>query len=413
MSFGINRLASTGMCRAVDTMVWVVGVLVATPVVLFVRLIAPFVLVRFSKLRSDVIGHMIFDSAFYLASREYSGYSSLDLFFFTKTTYPNSFAKKLIERHLWVGRFWRYCYTANELLPGGEVHSFSVVGNDSGDDVDRYGIFNNTIAALEFTEQEDKRGRSFLADMGLDATDKFVCLVNRDPAYKTRFQSHIKADWEYHSYRNSSIDSYALAVEALVERGYWVFRMGKCADERLAVESPRVVDYPFCDYVSDFLDIWLMANAFFTVSSGTGLDTVSTVYRRPVVYVDYVPIGFIVSYNRTITLPKRLVWDGARKSLSLKESLKNSLQRSEYYQQNGILVEECTAEAKKAAVLEMELRLNERWETSNEEAQLNERFWSEMKSWERFNQYHGTIHPDARLASVFLHENAESYLPGG
>ena len=70
--------------------------------------------------------------------------------------------------------------------------------------------------------------------------------------------------------------------------------MGKGVHERFEADHPKVIDYALSDQRSDFLDVWLMANTFFAVSTGTGLDTISTVYKRPVVYLDYIPINFIV-----------------------------------------------------------------------------------------------------------------------
>lgn len=43
---------------------------IALPVVLFIRLIRPFKLVNFAKIRSDVIGNSVFDLEYYLSKRE-------------------------------------------------------------------------------------------------------------------------------------------------------------------------------------------------------------------------------------------------------------------------------------------------------------------------------------------------------
>jgi putative glycosyltransferase (TIGR04372 family) len=389
---------------------WVAGVAMAVPVLLLVRLVRPVLLVRFGALRSDVIGHMIYDPAYYLVCQEIKPLKVVDCFYFTKRIHPNKFVARLIRRNLRVSEIFRYCEWLNRKIPGGESHCVRLGGTSLGDDVDPSGVFQKTTSVMSFSSQERANGLNFLKAMGFSKSDQFICLVNRDPAYKRQHQSHVKKDWGYHSFRNSSIESYSAGIEALVERGYWVFRMGKSAEDAVGVEHPRVIDYPFLESRSDFLDVWLMANAFFTISSGTGLDTVSTVYRRPVVYLDYIPIKYIVSYNRAITLPKKLFWEGSGRMLSMDESLKFSFQRSRDYEDNGIGINECSQEEKRDAILEMEERLNNNWMGTVKDDILQKQFWAHLKSWPDCEAHHGVIHPEARLVSSFLRQRGAEYL---
>ena len=53
-----------------------------------------------------------------------------------------------------------------------------------------------------------------------------VCLMVRDSKYLSHSSLHKDKDWGYHSYRDSDISTYKTAVTWLLNRGYWVVRMG-------------------------------------------------------------------------------------------------------------------------------------------------------------------------------------------
>ena len=244
----------------------------------------------------------------------------------------------------------------------------------------------------------------------MSSGDKYICLVARDSGYKNMYQRHIKSDWSYHDYRNSEIDGYSQAIQGLIDGGYWVLRMGKGATKPLNFNHPRVFDYAFTSDRSDFLDIWLMARAFFSISSGTGLDTVSTVYRRPVVYVDYLPLQMMVSYNSTITAPKIFYWLDNGNRLTMNETLSLLFQRTDDFRKNGIGILDLTAEEKWGAVCEMEKRLSGRWEPKKQDHALQAKFWRLLTDSSDFHHNHGVIHPDARLSATFLRQHGEWYL---
>ena len=98
------------------------------------------------------------------------------------------------------------------------------------------------------------------------------------------------------NYLSNDIDNYKESAMYLAQKGYWVFRMGKGAKKRFDIDHPKIFDYAFSDYRSDFLDVWLMANCNFCISTGTGIDAVATIFRRPILMINYIPISNIVSF---------------------------------------------------------------------------------------------------------------------
>ena len=110
----------------------------------------------------------------------------------------------------------------------------------------------------------------------------------------------------------------------LAERGYMVFRMGKIVEKPFNLDHPLILDYANSTYRSDFLDIWLLANCFFCISTGVGLEEVARIFRKPIVNVNYLPLSNFVSYSQCISVPKHLVWKDTKKKLTASEHFVHS-----------------------------------------------------------------------------------------
>ena len=218
-------------------------------------------------------------------------------------------------------------------------------------------------------------------------------------------QSWINKDWSYHSYRNSDINIYQDALYALAKKGYWCIRMGKAVKTPCTTNHPRIIDYAVSKYRSDFLDMWLMSKCFLTVSTGTGLDEVSRIFRKPIVFVNFIPLLHLASYSHCITVPKCLVWTDTKESLILSEYLDHSFLRTEKYKNAKIEYVDLSPEEIKLAVLEMESRLNGNWQDSEENIQLQDQFWKIFRSHENFQKYHGWINSKSQIGAHFLQKN--------
>ena len=246
-----------------------------------------------------------------------------------------------------------------------------------------------------------------MRDIGCIA-GKYVCLIVRDENYlKSQYP---EKDWSYHSHRNSSVNDYRMATQELVDRGYFVIRMGKYVLEKFSVNSPNFVDYATSKSRSDFLDIWLMAHCQFAVSTGTGTDIVTNLFNRPVVYVNYLPAIDYVSFVPNITLFKKLMWEKNKVYLTLEEMLRHSYTNNQKYFENGITIVDLEPEEIKDAVVEMADRIDDVWVESNLDSELEGRYWKIMKASSNYHKLHGYIHPEARYGMSFLRINHRSFL---
>ena len=163
----------------------------------------------------------------------------------------------------------------------------------------------------------------------------------------------------------------------MVDRGYWVIRMGKAMHKRLSLQHQRVIDYPFVEDQDDLMDIWLSVNCRFFVATASGIDTVPWVYGKPpVVYVNALPLSLCASPINNIWAPKHLRWKDSGRLLTLKEHCQHGYGHTIEYEQAGIAVEDLSPAEITAAVTECEQRVAGTWVETKED--------QDRQQWRRF-----------------------------
>jgi putative glycosyltransferase (TIGR04372 family) len=384
-------------------------VLVALPVVLLIRVAKPVIWIRFGPIRSDVIGHFINDTEYYLSWREVEGFKFMDFFFYQNSPLPNEQWALMVERSFKIHPVFRYFSRANQIIPGGKVHLARSLPKAQGC-IDPQGVLNLTKPHIHFTEEENDRGREALAEMGVERDGRFVCLNVRDSAFKNSIHS-LQRDWSYHDYRNTDIDSYEAVALDLATRGVWVLRMGKIVEKPFLVDHPRIIDYSNTSYRSDFLDIWLMAHCHFAITTGTGLDEVNVAFRRDYTVVNLLPVGGIRSSKFSVVLFKNLKSRLTGEMLGLREQISTGIIRGVYmnqYQDLDLEIIDNTPEEILDTVCELVARLDGSWIARDGDEELQERFWSMIKEWDDYDTHHGEIH--ARVCTAFLRKNHKWFL---
>ena len=390
------------------------------PFLIFIKLISPFYKIRLSILTSQRIGHFTEAAGLFLCEK-IKDKKNKDIYYLHTPT-CNTQLEKMVRRVFFI-RWWvRYLIIANNLF---SALKLVPVTNQSFKGRDTAGLYFKTKsikeAYLPFSNKEEVEAKQFLKHLGIEDSDKFVCLIVRDEEYLNTFFPNVKlkiadkeyTDWNHHNYRDSSIHTYNEAIEALANLGYWVFRMGKKVKEPLNISHPRVIDYANHDIRSDLLDIWLPARAYFSISTSTGLDAVAQAYRCPVVYVNAMTNDDFRSHDHCIWAPKNLMWKSEEKLLTLKETLHNNFYASEIYKEKGIKIIDLSSEQIKEIVLEMERRLTGNWRTTEKEELDQRKFINIFTSFDRTeNKYgfvhaeHGFIHPEARISQKYLEYNS-------
>ena len=238
-----------------------------------------------------------------------------------------------------------------------EVKAFRSFGSiaNRGLNVDRAGLLTKQLPMLQLLDKELGEGHDFLASC---ETKRFACLHVRDSAYLTETMGQ---QIRKHDYRDSDIRTYVSAAETLANMGYTVFRMGAIVKEPLVSSHPRVIDYATNGMRTDFLDIFLGIRCNFTISVASGWDNVPTIFRRPVMYVNHLPVFNTSGLTIPTTIyPKVLLDNHNGNLLRLKDLINREIAdrfNSQAYKDAGVKIRDLSPEELVEAVIEMAQRV--------------------------------------------------------
>lgn len=352
---------------------------VALPVVVMIRLVRPWVLIRFNILTTERLGHFARNTELYLCERD-AGINTpkmrhVDLWYHNWPVANRQLAR-MWGRVLRVWPAWILAPIdlANSIVPGGAVHQ---IGENTQIGRDVHNLLDRLPPHLTFLPEEEKKGEAGLRALGIPPGAPFVCLNVRDSSYLAKTIPW--ATWNYHDYRDGNIQNYVLAALELTKRGYYVVRVGAVVKEAMNVDHPMIIDYAAKGLRTDFMDIYLAAKCAFCISKPTGFECVADIFRRPIVNVDHVPLGVLSTFRRDVLATTKMHWlRGEGRFMTLREIFDSGADQfltSNRYEELGIDLIESTPEEIAAVVLEMEARLSGTWRPTDEDEELQRRFW--------------------------------------
>ena len=279
----------------------------------------------------------------------------------------------MVERRLPVARLFYYLYRFNRLFPGWEPHHQASYAQLHAT-ADPENILGRVGAQIKFNAEEEAIGTAFLQKMGIPKNAKFVCAQVRDNAHDTA-HNPVGLAPSYNYFRNSDINDCVQAFEFLTEKGYWVIRMGKLTASRLKTSSNKIIDYSNSGNRTELLDLWLCFNCTFMISTGSGIDALAAIGRRPIVYVSLLAyLDTTYEFRNSLIIFKHLYDAESGRQLPLQEIIQKEsesyFKSSEFYWSRGIAWRSNTSQEIKDAVEEMEARLEGTWQDSPEDSAL-------------------------------------------
>jgi putative glycosyltransferase (TIGR04372 family) len=296
-------------------------------------------------------------------------------------------------------------FLANILKP---LRKHPAAWSDGG----RYAIFRRGIATagcyatyaawghrppiLRLNESHAARGEETLRELGVPAGAWFVCVHSRETGYAS------KSDKSF-LHRNSSIDSYRLAMREIVARGGWCVRMGEPSSSILE-PTQAVIDYRHSPLRSDWMDVFLCASCRFFLGNTSGLFLVSSVFGVPTALAHMAPMAAAYSVGpNDISIPK-LVADANGKVLRVSDAFQSGVARyfkTVNFDRGGMRPIENSAEEIRELVIEMMERLEGRAKYTDEDERLQDAFRRRFRP----NDYsYGSA---ARIGRDFLRRHAD------
>lgn len=344
---------------------------------LLVRLVRSIVLVRFGQLPTGRIGHFAANTDLYLCLRQKDKRTSprtWDLFYPLKQV-SNNQLMLMWKRVLFIHPFVQYLERANKLIPGSRRHIVELPS-----DRDLWGLNASMPPHLSFTPEEERLGLELMSEMGLSPADKFICFAARDSAYlNSFFPGH---DWRYHDYRDTDITSFLAAAEAMAKRGYFLIRMGAVVQTNLKTENKKIIDYA-TKHRSEFMDVFLCSRCHFYLGDTAGLYALARIFRRPVAWTNLIPLELAPTWGKEdLFIPKLLWLTREKRFITFREILESGAGRfikSQDYQAAGLEPVANTPEEIADLAREMDDRLRGVWSESEEDKELQRRFWALFK----------------------------------
>ena len=348
--------------------------------VLVIRIIKPLVLIRTNSLFSSRIGGIAPWPEIYLCEKDakigFPNKRFIDIWYHGEKPCNKQIAK-MWERTITIYPRWLMSRVAkaHRLMPGGAQF---IMPHTSTYDLDKNGLLRKSAQHIKWTNKELQKGAQELRKLGVPDNCEFVCLIVRDNAYLDWWRPN--ESWDYFNYRNGNIDNYVLAAEALAERGIYTIRMGAKVEKKIPTTNKFVIDYASDGFRTDFMDIFLGAHCKFAISTPVGLDEVSRLFRRPIIYVDF--INWILQLRRGyLSIGKHYFDKNTERQLTWRQILEFE-KRPDYsfevkfYDDNAIYPEFNTPEEIRDVVLEMDDLLNIDWVETDFDRELQNQFWS-------------------------------------
>lgn len=314
------------------------------------RLIAPWKLIRIGEIWSTRIGHLIGNTECYLCERDDGRHpGSYDIFFHIGKSCNKVVSRKYDKRlHIWPTWLMLMVIRVNCLFQGWERHTVKPAQVER----DIYGLWQKHAPHIGFTGGEHKRGQKLLRNLGMPEGAKWVCLIVRDSGYlRTKYPN---ANFSYHDYRDADIIDYSSTALALVERGYYVLRMGEIVNAPMMVKHSKVIDYAGTKYQSAFADLYLGAHCAFCLGTPTGFMMIPQAFGRPLAMTDFVPIEYFTTSVDGLIIWKHHMKD--ERELTIPEIMEAKVSMalaSGWFQQAGVTLKNNTPQEIHDVAMEM------------------------------------------------------------
>lgn len=178
---------------------------------------------------------------------------------------------------------------------------------------------------FKLNSSEIEKGYEILKNFGISKKSKWVCIHNRDSNFLKKTQ---KGNFDYHNYRDFSINDYEKAIEFIVRKGFYVFRIGKHTNEKLNISKKNtyVVDLVNHNSRSDFFETFLINNCSFYLGTSSGPVCVARMLRKKIFLINISPLEsiFAESWNYPVIF-KKVFNKKEKKFLSMKQIIEKDI----------------------------------------------------------------------------------------
>jgi putative glycosyltransferase (TIGR04372 family) len=221
---------------------------------------------------------------------------------------------------------------------------------------------------LRLTDAHRQRGMKQLEALMGRPVDKFIAVHVRSRGFHS-------ADYD-DSVRNSEIETYLQAFERITKRGYVVVRMGDTAMPMLPAME-HVIDYAHSPARSDWMDVFLCAQAAFMICTQSGPNILPDIFGVPKLGLNWAPPAVRPFTPTSVFIPKLLSDAKTGDILPFSDQVAapaGYMNRAHELARLGIAVVDNTVEEITDAVEEMLDRIEGKWVSDPQHAGRMQRY---------------------------------------
>lgn len=349
--------------------------------VLVLWLLSPFVKIKVAGMIAQRMGHLALNTDLFFRRRQIFGIPKGSCYIFIAGSVANRQLLNMWKRQVTMleSRVLRGLFHYGEKLWKRTPFYEPLEMNTN-----EYFEYQNARPTLKFTPEEEIRGRAGLQKMGINPDqDWFVCVFARDPEYlKVQF-GHQK-NWSYHDFRNADINTFIPAIQAIIERGGHVLRMGHHVSQPLLFDHDHVIDYAL-KHRDDFMDVYLAAHCRFFLGTTSGICDLPMIFDVPRITTNAAPPVDAPKGKRCLFIPKKVRVQSTGRYLPFGEFIRRTVdQRTplQWYvsemEAAGLAYEDNSPEEIRDVTLEMMERLSGTFQQTEEDRKLQQRYFDQF-----------------------------------
>ena len=256
------------------------------------------------------------------------------------------------------------------------IYNFNKVDFDK---IEKFKDFN-----LDFLIPNEfyKKSKDILASLNVDEDAKIVCIHVRDSAfhsYKKR-KNYRNLNIE----KNANIENYYETINYLLDKGYYVFRLGLIAEKKMQIFREKFFDLPYKISPSEieFLQFYLVEKCKFFIASESGPQYLPWFKYKPTLFTNISEFFYLTSPNINCRYTFRKIFDKKNnKYLNIKDYLNLPFKYHDVnrHDNNFSFIENSSKELLES-VIEFEMNiLSDKWQLTNAQIEFNNYLKNRLK----------------------------------
>jgi len=142
----------------------------------------------------------------------------------------------------------------------------------------KFPTFNFSESKIDLQKEIKEKCYNQILRYGVEKQSKFICLHIIDPKYRN--------DYNRRTLRNSNINNYNDLLKFLIDKDYFVFRIGRLAEDKIQIKNKKIIDYPFSTLKSDYMDLFLIKECYYFIGNASGPWECANMFNKPCFLTD-------------------------------------------------------------------------------------------------------------------------------